>query len=125
MSRHAIDGSVLLAEDHGEQFLPRSEPFYGKIVTEEFVNERNPGLARQTDQGLARPLPAPGTRDAQNTVAFTERVFGPYDEVLTGEKTVIPAGAQPDFLQDQAAWDSWHVNTFRTEPMPWDEDLLG
>ncbi len=125
MSRRAIDGSVLLAEDHGEVFDPRVEPFYGKIVTEQFVNERNPGLARQTDHEMLQPFPAPGTRDAQNTVAFTERVFGPYDEVLTGEKTVIPAGAQPDFLQDQAAWDSYHVNTFRIEPEPWDEELIG
>lgn len=116
---------LLLAENHGETFEPRREPIYGKIVSEKFANSREPVIEHQTDHAMLQPMPAPGTRIGQITYAFTERPFESYDPDLTGAKVDIEAGYRVDPLQDQTPWNSYHVNTLRIEPEPWDDELIG
>lgn len=108
-----------------EEFRQRDEPYTDRLVSETYINERSPILARQTDHAQLTPLPAPGARAAQQTYAATERPFGYHDPTIGGDKVDIDPKVRPDNLQDQNAYNAYHMNTFRIEAEPWDEGLIG
>lgn len=108
-----------------EAFRPPREPIGSVLVSERHVNERDLVVTRQTDHAQLTPLPAPGARASQMTYVFTERPTETFDPTLTGQKTAVDNLIYLAPLQDQNPYESYHVNTLRIEPTPWDEELIG
>lgn len=109
-----------------EDFVEEIEPLNFRLVSERYVNERNLIRARQTDHEQLQPLPAPGTRAARHTYAFTERPTEAFDPTISGERnTPVSPHVRPAPLQDMRPHDVYHVNTLRVEAEPWDTDLIG